>query len=52
MLQADQALTLNVSLKVGSQTQVVSVSGDAPQVDTTTGILSQVIDESRVVTFR
>lgn len=49
VLQADQALTLNVSLKVGSQTQVVSVSGDAPQVDTTTGTLSQVIDESRVV---
>ena len=49
VLQADQALTVNVGLKVGSQTQVVSVSADAPQVDTTTGTLSQVIDESRVV---
>jgi hypothetical protein len=49
ILQADQALTVNVTLKVGSQTQTVSVSADAPQVDTTTGTLSQVIDESRVV---
>lgn len=49
VLQADQALTVNISLKVGSASQTVSVSADAPQVDTTTGTLSQVIDESRVV---
>jgi hypothetical protein len=49
VLLADQALTVNIHLKIGSQTQVVSVSADAPQVDTTTGTLSQVIDESRVV---
>ena len=49
VLEADQALTVNVILKVGSQSQTISVSGDAPQVDTTTGTLSQVIDESRVV---
>ncbi|MGA2569353.1 MAG: carboxypeptidase-like regulatory domain-containing protein [Terracidiphilus sp.] len=49
VLQADQALTVSVSLKVGSASQTVSVSADAQQVDTTTGTLSQVIDESRVV---
>jgi hypothetical protein len=49
VLEADQALTVNVHMTVGAATQTVSVSGDAPQVDTTTGTLSQVIDESRVV---
>ena len=45
VLEADQALTVNITLKVGSQTQTVSVSADAPQIDTTTGTLSQVIDQ-------
>jgi len=45
VLEADQALTINIVLKIGSQTQVVSVSADAPQVDTTTGTLSQVINQ-------
>jgi len=49
VLEADQSITVNVKMTVGSQTQTVSVIGDAPQVDTTTGTLSQVIDESRVV---
>lgn len=49
VLQANQALTINAQLTVGSGTETVSVSADAPQVDTTTGTLSQVIDESRVV---
>jgi hypothetical protein len=48
VLEADQALTLNLTLKVGAQTQTVSVSADAPQVDTTTGTLSQVIDQTAV----
>ena len=49
VLQANQAITVNVTLTVGAATQTVSVSGDAPQVDTTTGTLSQVIDQNRVV---
>ena len=49
VLQANQSLSVNLTLHIGSATQTVSVSGDAPQVDTTTGTLSQVIDESRVV---
>jgi Carboxypeptidase regulatory-like domain len=49
VLQANQAVTVNIKLVVGAATQTVSVSGDAPQVDTTTGTLSQVIDEARVV---
>ena len=49
VLQATQSITVNIKMTVGAATQTVSVSGDAPQVDTTTGTLSQVIDEARVV---
>jgi hypothetical protein len=48
VLEADQALTVNLTLKVGASTATVSVSADAPQVDTTTGTLSQVIDQAAV----
>ena len=49
ILQANQALTVNVKLQVGASTATVEVAADAPQVDTTTGTLSQVIDRDRVV---
>jgi hypothetical protein len=49
VLEADQSVTVNVKLKVGSSAETITVTADAPQVDTTTGTLSQVIDESRVV---
>lgn len=48
VLQADQALTVNVTLQVGAQTSTVTVTSEAPQVDTTTGTLSQVIDQAAV----
>ena len=48
LLQADQALTVNITLKVGSTSEVVEVTDVPPQVDVTTGTLSQVIDERRV----
>lgn len=48
LLQADQALTVNIALKVGSAGEVVEVTDTPPQVDTTTGTLSQVIDQQRV----
>ncbi len=49
VLEANQALTVTVKLLAGSASSTVNVSADAPQVDTTTGTLSQVIDEARVV---
>ena len=49
VLEADQAVTINIKLKVGSSAETITVTADAPQVDTTTGTLSQVIDEARVV---
>src|SRR5215469_2654166 len=48
LLLADQALTVNVSLQVGATSQTVDVSAAPPQVDTTTGTLSQVIGENSV----
>lgn len=48
VLQANQSITVGFKLRVGAASQTVNVSGSAPQVDTTTGTLSQVIDEARV----
>jgi Carboxypeptidase regulatory-like domain/TonB-dependent Receptor Plug Domain/TonB dependent receptor len=48
VLRADQALTVNMSLRVGGATESVTVTIAPPQVDLTTGTLNQVIDESRV----
>jgi hypothetical protein len=47
-VRADAALTVNLTLKPGSQTETVSVQADATQVDLTTGTLSQVIGQSQV----
>ena len=49
VLQADQRLTANVRLQIGSATETVTITAEVPQVDTQTGTLSQVIDERRVV---
>lgn len=48
-LQANQTATVLIKLQVGVATDTVEVTGDAPQVDTTTGTLSQVVDQARVV---
>jgi hypothetical protein len=49
LLQADQAVTLNAALKVSSGAgETVTVSSAPPQVDTTTGTLSEVIGNRSV----
>lgn len=48
VLEADQALTVNAALKIGGASTSVTVTTEAPQVDTTTGTLSQVVDTARV----
>jgi hypothetical protein len=48
ILQADQALTVNATLKVGSSGETINVDSAPPQVDITTGTLAQVIDEKRI----
>ena len=49
VLQADQALTVNVKLNIGAATTTVEVESSVPQVNTSTGTLSQVVDEESVV---
>src|SRR5437588_7595058 len=49
ILLADQTLTVNVGLKLGMTTEVVVVSGNALQVDTSTSTLKQVIEQQRLV---
>ncbi|MBV8830650.1 MAG: carboxypeptidase regulatory-like domain-containing protein, partial [Acidobacteriaceae bacterium] len=48
-LLADQTATVSVSLSVGAASQAVSVSGEAPQVNTSTSTLSEVVEQRRVV---
>lgn len=48
VLEANQALTVNITLQVGAAAETVSVSSTPPQVDTTTGTLSQVIGQASV----
>jgi hypothetical protein len=47
-LLADQSLTVNLSLKLGSVTEVVTVTTNAVQVDTSTSSLKQVIEQQRI----
>jgi Carboxypeptidase regulatory-like domain/TonB dependent receptor len=49
ILLADQTLTVNFGLKLGVSTEVVMVSGNALQVDTSTSTLKQVIEQQRLV---
>ncbi len=48
LLQADAALTENVTLKTGDTSQTITVTADTVQVDTTTGTLTQVVDTARI----
>ncbi|HZQ45022.1 MAG TPA: carboxypeptidase regulatory-like domain-containing protein [Acidobacteriaceae bacterium] len=47
-LKADQAVTVNPVLKIGSTEQTVIVTSEAPQVDTSTGTMSQVVEQRQV----
>lgn len=49
VLEANQALTVNINLTLGHSTQTVSVSAAPPQVNTTNGTLSQVIGRSDIL---
>src|SRR5215469_1578219 len=49
ILQADQTLTVNASLQIGATQETITISGEPPQVNTTTATISQVVDERRMV---
>jgi len=48
-LLADQALTVNVQLKLGMSTETVNVTSGDSQVDTTTATIAQVVEQQRLV---
>lgn len=48
-LLANQTATVNVKLQVGTAIQQVTVSGEAPLVNTTNGTVSQVVDQRKMV---
>ena len=50
-LQLDQTANLTFKLQVGSVSQSVEVTGDAPLVDTSTSSLGQVIDNHEVLSM-
>jgi hypothetical protein len=47
-LLADQTLTVNLGVKLGMTTEVVTVTSGAVQVDTATSTLKQVIEQERI----
>jgi len=47
-LLADQTLTLNLQLRVGSGNEIIEVQGNAPQVDTMTSTMRQVVEQARI----
>ncbi len=47
-LLADQSLTVNLGVKLGSVTEVITVTTKTVQVDTSTSSLKQVIEEQRI----
>ncbi len=47
-LTVSQEAVVNIALEVGAATQTVSVTGEAPLVDTTTGSLGGTVDEQKV----
>jgi hypothetical protein len=48
-LLADQTLTVNVGLQLGSSVETVTVEANPTQVDTTTATLKQIVDQARMV---
>ena len=47
-LLADQTLTVNVNMQVGTLAEAVAIVSGTDQVDTTTGTLKQVIEQKRI----
>ncbi len=49
VLQANQNLTLNITLELGDLSETVTVAGEAATVDVTTATISEVVDSKRIV---
>jgi len=48
-LLADQSVTVNTTLAIGKAAETISVTGEPPQINTTSATLSQVVDQRKVV---
>src|SRR5262249_44799024 len=48
-LEANQSLSLNLTLELGQVSESVTVEANAVQVDTSTSTLREVVDQSRIV---
>jgi hypothetical protein len=49
LLQANQNLTVNFALELGTLAETITVSGESPTVDVTSSTLSEVVDSKRIV---
>src|SRR5437867_9087915 len=49
LLQANENLTVNFAIEVGALSETVTVSGESPTVDVTSSVLSEVVDQKRIV---
>ena len=49
VLQANQNLTLNITLELGDLSETVTVAGEAATVDITSATISEVVDSKRIV---
>ena len=49
LLQANQNLTMNFSVELGTLAETVTVSGESPLVDVSSATLSEVVDSKRIV---
>jgi hypothetical protein len=49
VLQADQNLTVNITLELGELSETVTVAGEAAQVDISSATIAEVVDHARIV---
>jgi hypothetical protein len=49
LLQANQNLTVNIALELGTLAETVTVAGESPVVDVTSSTISEVVDSKRIV---
>ena len=49
VLQADQNVTVNITLELGELSETVTVAGEAAQVDISSATLAEVVDHARIV---
>jgi hypothetical protein len=48
-LQADQNLTVNITLELGELSETITVAGEAAQVDISSATIAEVVDHARIV---